>query len=172
MAKESKQEVVVSTKKAPESRKAVPARVLHPHEDFERFFDRAFGRSWMEPFAWGRPLLGDLWETAEGRLPSVDVIDCDDHVLVRAEIPGVDRKDLDVSVTDNVLTVKGDVTHEEKEETGDYYRREISRSAFSRSVALPPGVDPEKVNATLKDGVLEITLAKVEGSKRRRIKVQ
>lgn len=171
MATESKQEVTVSTK-GREIQKVSPARVLHPLGEFDRLFNRFFGRDWMRPLLWEQPLWSELAEPFEGRLPHVDVIDRDEEILVRAEIPGVDKKDLDLSIDDNVLTIKGRVSREEKEEKGDYCRCEISSGAFSRSITLPAAVDASKVNASLKDGVLEVTLTKLEKSKRQRIEVQ
>ena len=171
MATENKQEVTVSTKR-PEIRKISPARVVHPLGEFDRLFHRILGRDWMRPLLWEQPLWSELPEPFEGRLPPVDVIDRDEQIVVRAEIPGVDKKDLDLSIDDNVLTIKGGVSREEKEEQGDYYRREISSGAFSRSVILPANVDASKVNASLRDGLLEVTLTKVEKSKRQRIEVQ
>jgi HSP20 family protein len=90
--------------------------------------------------------------------------------MLRAEVPGVEKKDIDVSVTGNSVTIKGETKREEKEEKGEYYRSEISRAAFSRTLALPAQVDPERANASFKDGVLEITLPKVEKAKRRTLK--
>jgi HSP20 family protein len=92
-------------------------------------------------------------------------------VLVRAEIPGIEKKDINISLTDNLLTIKGESKKEEKEEKGDYYRREISSSSFARSVTVPASVDVSKAVANLKDGVLEIKLPKAESSKRRNIMV-
>jgi len=102
----------------------------------------------------------------------VDVIDRDDEVVVKAELPGVEKKDLDVSVTETSVTIKGTTSHEEKEEKGDYYRCEISRGAYARTVALPSYVDADKAKASFKDGVLELTLPKVEKSKRRSIEIK
>src|SRR5678815_2306148 len=62
---------------------------MRPYEEFERFFDRMLGRNWPKPFKWEAPVWGDLMGSAEARMPSVDVMDHDDHLLVRAEIPGV-----------------------------------------------------------------------------------
>ena len=107
----------------------------------------------------------------EARMPSIDMIDKDDHVLVRAEIPGVNKDDLNVSISENVLTIKGDTKHEEKKESGDYFRQEISRTSFSRSITLPVAVDAAKVTATLNDGMLEVTIGKAEAAKRRNVKV-
>jgi HSP20 family protein len=77
-----------------------------------------------------------------------------------------------VSINDNTLTIKGDTRREEKEEKDDYFRHEISRTSFSRSVTLPVAVDASKVSAALTDGVLEVTVAKAETAKRRTVKVE
>lgn len=169
--KEKPQELTVSTQSA-ETERPAPAGPLQPFDEFERFFDRFFRRG-LRPFDWERPALGDLFERFENRIPRVDVIDRDKDVLVRAEIPGVDKKDLDISMTDNLLTIKGSTGGEPKETKGEqFYRCEISRGAFSRSVSIPANVDTAQASATMKDGVLEIVLPKVEGSKRKTITVQ
>lgn len=166
MAKEEKQNIPVKTGK--EMTRSV-APVLHPLTEMERLFDRYFGKSWPLLSRW-QP--GSLLEEPELRMPSLDVIDRDNEIVVRAEVPGIDKNDLDISLTDNLLTIKGQSSSEKKEEKGDFYRREISSSSFSRSVTLPGTVDASKANAALKDGVLEITLPKVESSKRRNITVK
>jgi len=104
-------------------------------------------------------------------MPNVDVIDREDEILVRAELPGVDRKDVDVSLSDSLVTIKGSSNHEEKEEKGNYSRREMSRGTFSRTIALPGEVDGSKAKATFSDGVLELTLPKMEKSRRQKIRV-
>lgn len=104
-------------------------------------------------------------------MPKVDVIDRDDEVVVRAEIPGVAKDDLDISVTDNTVTIKGETKRESKEEKGDYYRCEISRGTFARTLPLPANVDSDSAKAKFEDGVLELTIPKVEKAKRRTIKV-
>ena len=93
-------------------------------------------------------------------------------MIVFAVLPGVDKKDLVVCVTENSVTIKGTTSHEEKEEKGDYYRCEISRGAYARTVALPSYVDADKAKANFKDGVLELKLPKVEKSKRRSIEIK
>lgn len=146
---------------------------IHPIADMERAFERIFSGSW--PSLWRRNDLSsfdNIFEQKGLRLPSLDVVDRDADILVRAEIPGIDKKDLNISLTDNLLTIKGESSHEKKEEKGDYYRHEISSASFARSVSLPSMVDSSKTAASLKDGVLEITLPKVESSKRRSIPVQ
>ena len=171
MAAPTRQEVNVDTKPQMTDK---PASNLwmRPYEEFERFFDRMLGRNWPKPFKWEAPVWGDLMGSAEARMPSVDVLDHDDHLLVRAEIPGVNKEDLKVLISDNVLTIKGDTKREDKKESGDYFRHEISRTSFARSVTLPVAVDASKVSAALTDGMLEVTIGKAEASKRRSVKVQ
>jgi HSP20 family protein len=145
----------------------------HPIADMERAFDRFFGRNW--PSLWHRndvTLFDNMFEFEGLRLPSLDVIDRDADIVVRAEIPGIDKKDLNISLTDNLLCIKGQSSSEKKEEKGDYHRHEISSSSFARSVTLPSAVNSAKTIANLKDGILEITLPKVESSKRKNIAVQ
>lgn len=108
----------------------------------------------------------------EGRLPKVDIIDRESEIVVRAEVAGVDKKDLDVSVTDTTVTIKGSTRQESKEEKGDYYRCEISQGSFARTVALPGDVDSGKARASFKDGILELMLPKKEAAKRHSIKVE
>lgn len=167
---------VAKTKTRPTQ--TAPSVIKHPIAEMERVFDRFFGRGF--PSLWhGRDfpvmdsLFGDsLLEFKGQRLPNIDVVDRDNEILVRAEVPGVDKKDLTISLTDNLLTIKGENKTEKKEEKGDYHRREISSSAFARSFTLPGSVDSTKAAASLKDGVLEITLPKAESSKKRNIEVK
>jgi HSP20 family protein len=166
MAKEEKKE------SKQELQKAEPRRALSPFEEMDRMFEDFFSRGWMRPFRWEWPSLGEMAKPFEGKIPKVDVIERDEEVVVKAEMPGVEKKDLDVSVTENSVTIKGTTSHEAKEEKGDYYRCEISRGAYARTVSLPSYVDANKAKATFKDGVLELTLPKVEKSKRRSIEIK
>lgn len=145
---------------------------IHPIADMEKAFDRFFGRRWPALLSWDTPAVNTLFEIEGQRLPSLDVIDRDSEVIVRAEIPGIEKKDLNISLADNILTIKGQTRTESEEEKGDYYRHEISTSSFARSVSVPGTVDDANVVANLKDGILEIKLPKIESSKRRSIKVQ
>ena len=134
----------------------------HPIAEMERAFDRFFGHRWP---------LDNLYQIEGLRMPSLDVVDREAEVLVRVEIPGIDKKDINVSLTDSVLTIKGQTSKEEKEEKGDYYRNEISSASFARSITVPTNVDITKSVANLKDGILEIKLPKAESSQRRNITV-
>ena len=166
MAKEEKKQ------SKQELQKAEPKRALSPFEEMDRLFEDYFSRGWMRPFRWEWPSLGEMAKPFEGKMPKIDVIERDDEVVVKAELPGVDKKDLDVSVTENSVTIKGTTSHEEKEEKGDYYRCEISRGVYARTVALPSYVDADKAKASFKDGVLELKLPKVEKAKRRSIEIK
>jgi len=168
MAKEPK-------KSEAEPRSVAPAvqqsRAMSPFEEMERMMEGMFPRGWMRPFNWEWPAWTQGRLPFEGRMPKVDVIDREGEVVVKAELPGVDKKDLEVSMTDTSVTIKGTSSHEEKEEKGDYYRCEMSRGSFSRTVALPGEVDGAKAKARFKDGVLELTIPKLGKSRRRSVKV-
>ena len=151
--------------------KPEPARSLHPFEEMDRLFENYFSHGWLHPFRWRQPSRGETTMPFEGRMPRVNVIERDDEVIVKAEVPGVDKKDLDISVTDDTVSIKGSTRHEEKDEEGDYYHCEISRGSFSRVVPLPAEVDAEKASSKFKDGILELTLPKIKKAKRHSIKV-
>jgi len=155
-----------------EVKPAAATRAPTPFEEMDQLFERFFPRGWLQPFRREWPSWGELAVPFEGRVPRVDVIDRDEEVVVRAEVPGVDKKDLDVSVTENTVTLKGTTSTEEEKEEGDYYRREISRGTFSRTVMLPSEVNGEKAKASFKAGTLELILPKEEKSRRHKIKVE
>jgi len=107
----------------------------------------------------------------EGQL-AIDVFQTDENVVVKAPIAGVKPEDLDVSVTDGVLTIKGQRTQEEKIRDENYFAQECYWGAFARSFTLPTGLDPENTAASLKNGVLTIKIPKEEKSKTRSIKIE
>jgi HSP20 family protein len=141
-------------------------RAVSPFGEIDRLFDDFFGRHWPRVSGWSRP-FGELPEAG----PNVDVIDRDDEVVVRAEVPSFKKEEIEVSVSGNMLTLTGETAAEEKEEKGNYYRCEISHGGFSRTLALPAEVDESKAKASMKDGMLELTLPKVEKSRRRTITI-
>ena len=169
--KQAKQDVEVSTRKG-ELAEAKAGRVMNPFEEMERMFEQFMGRGWLRPFGWERPFWSEMAKSMDVRVPSVDVIDREEEIVVRAEIPGVDKENLEVSLSDDRLTIKGSTRQEKEEkEAGEYTRREMSRGSFTRVVTLPANVDGEKARASFKDGVLEMTLPKLKPSKRTRINV-
>lgn len=124
---------------------------------FEDFFNRDF---FVEPFRG----IGE-WR------PAVDVSETDDAVVVKAELPGMDTKDVDVSLSGDVLTIKGEKKEEKEEKTKSFHRVERSYGSFTRSVRLPAAVVSDKVEATFKNGVLTVNLPKAEEAKRKVLKV-
>ncbi len=152
-------------------RGAAPA--LTPFDDMERWFSDVFSTGWMRPLFQGWPELAKIPPPFEGRTPKVDLINRDEELVLRAELPGVKKEDLDVSLTENAVTIRATTRHEEeKKEEGEYYRKEMSRGEFVRTVPLPDPIDESKVSASFKDGVLELRLPKLESAKPRRIKVE
>lgn len=93
-------------------------------------------------------------------MPRLDVIANDDNWLVRAEVPGVDADDVDITVEDGLLTIQGSRSFESETTEDSYTRKEIYEGSFSRSVRLPKGIDPEGITASHKNGVFEITVPK------------
>jgi len=104
--------------------------------------------------------------------PAVDVVEHDDKVVVKAELPGVTDKDVDVSVVDQTLTIKGEKKEEEEKKEKGYHRLERSHGVFQRSITLPTSVASDKAKATFKNGILEIELPKKEEAKPKQIKVK
>ncbi len=104
--------------------------------------------------------------------PAIDVVDTGEAVKVYCDIPGVSKDDIDLSIASNVLTIKGEKQESEKEKQEDKnYRAETWSGNFQRTISLPDTVDPQNVEATMKDGVLTVTLAKKEEVKPRQIEV-
>ena len=140
-------------------------------KDFEHKMEDMFQRLWQNPFHHDK--TPDIFSNASfGNMPSMDVIDRDKEILVKAELPGFDKKDLDISITDRQLVIKAKTCEESKEEKGDYLRQEISQNEIYRSVLLPDDVDDSKVKTSFKNGVLELNIPKQKNSHRRRIEIK
>ena len=132
--------------------------LLSIQNEMNRLFDDFFGR----------PFTRLEW-TKEAWSPSVDVSETKDNVIVNAEIPGMNKEDVKVSVQDNVLILSGERKQEKEEKNANYHRIERSYGSFSRSFTLPTSVQADKVKATYKDGILKITLPKTEEVKPKEI---
>jgi len=148
-----------------------PSRGLRRREP-ESLFLRPFDemRRMMEDF-WLAP-FGQTGRWAENFIPSVDVKEEDDRVIVAAELPGMDRKDIDVEVTQDSVRIAGEKKKEEKTQEKGYYHRETSYGAFERIIDLPTAVDEEKADAEFSKGVLTIRLPKSEQARAKRKKVE
>jgi HSP20 family protein len=107
-----------------------------------------------------------------GWFPPVDIHEEPDRIILRAEIPGVGRDDIDVSVENGTLTLRGEKKQEKEVSTDNAFRVERFYGSFARSFVLPAAIDPENIKASYKDGVLEIVVPKAEEAKPKKIKVQ
>ncbi|HSF29287.1 MAG TPA: Hsp20/alpha crystallin family protein [Candidatus Tectomicrobia bacterium] len=143
--------------------------VMNPLEEMEHGLERLFPRGWARPWRGEWPSWADFAPFA-WRVPRVDVIDRENEVVLRAEVPGVNKEDLEVSVSDNSVTIHGEIKREE--ETGEHYYQEMSVGPFSRTIRLPAAVDAKQVKVRLKHGILEMTMPKTEAEKRHKIAIE
>jgi HSP20 family protein len=137
-----------------------------PFQELEREMDEVFGRFFGEA-RWPR-LTGEL----RGWTPAVDMIDRKDEVVLRADLPGLEQKDVEVTVEHGTLMIRGERKAEKETKDDDYYASERWAGTFFRSVALPPGVDAQRVRATFRNGVLEVHLPKTKEAEAKRIEVK
>jgi len=173
MTKASKKDTsVTSIKKQTDIDKAAHSTALSSFEAMDRMFDDFFSRRLMKPFGFDQPSWSHLPAPFEGRTPQVDIVDRDNEIFVKAELPGVDKNDLEITMTNNSVTIEGSTRAEAKEEKGDYHRCEISQGSFSRTLSLPSEVDTDKAKAKFKHGVLKLTIPKVKKSKHTSVKVE
>lgn len=116
-------------------------------------------------------LLDDFEPRGRMSTPAVDVVRDDGHLVIKADVPGIKPEEIDIEVADGLLTVSG--KHEETAESEDeqFVRRERRYGAFTRRVPLPEGVDPKKIKATTKDGVLEVTIPFPEETAKEPVKI-
>jgi HSP20 family protein len=133
-----------------------------PFRELAREMEETFGRFFP---AWSEE-RGSTW------MPAVDMVDEKDELVVKADLPGFDQKDIEVTVQDGTLTVRGQRKEEKEEKRENYYFAERSHGAFVRSLPLPKGVDAERVKATFKKGVLEVHFPKAKEAKGKMIEVK
>lgn len=113
----------------------------------------------------------DLFRGGDAVQPPAEVAESDHEVTVKMVIPGVPKDQLQITVQDDVVSVRGEMKRESEEKKKSFYRQEIRYGAFQRSVPLPCDVDPAKATATLEHGVLTVTLPKAEEQKARQVKI-
>jgi len=159
-------------KKSKEVVKAEPAHAVTPFEEMEKRFEEFFRR----PFSMFGPSWFPRVKFPEAGMvsPDIDIFEDGNDVVVKAEIPGMKKEDIEVNLTDDMVTVSGEKKKEEKVEKKDYYRVERSYGSFTRSFKLPKEVQSDKAKATFKDGVLEVRVPKtVEAiSKEKKIPIE
>ena len=138
-----------------------PFRDLNMLQDrMNRLFDNA-GRTWGND----EPSASTTWS------PAVDIFETEGEIVVKAELPGMERKDITLNLENNVLTLRGDRRFEKETKDDNYHRIERSYGGFSRAFTIPTSVDDDKIRADYKDGILKIALPKKEQVKAKQIKI-
>jgi HSP20 family protein len=117
------------------------------------------------------PTAGNGGNTLRRWMPAMDLVETDDHFVLRADLPGLAEDDVKIEFEDGTLTVSGDRKAEHESKSAGYYRVERAFGSFSRSLTLPQGIDPEAVTASFDRGVLEVRIPKPEEKKPRRIEI-
>jgi HSP20 family protein len=145
-------------------------RLWDPWRDFGSLQER-INKMFEETMGALSPTEGEEFERGTWA-PAVDIHETGDGFVVRADLPGVKKDDIQIDLKDNTLTLKGEKKFEEKVSKDNYIRVERSYGSFVRSFALPQNVDVEKIKASYKDGVLELTLPKKEEAKPKQIRVE
>ncbi len=140
------------------------APIVRMEEMFDEFFRKPMGRT-----MW--PELPRMFAEAEPT-PTVDIYEAGDDIIVKSDLPGIAKEDIEVNLTDDTITISGEKKKEEKIEKKDYFRLERAYGSFKRSFALPAEVQTTKAVATFKDGVLEVKIPKSETAKKKERKIK
>lgn len=150
-----------------------PGEITSRVEDIEHWVEHFMDDMWRRPFP---SLFGrDRWlpiRPLSIRMPSIDVYEEKDSVVVKAELPGMKKEDIEVNLAGESLTIKGEKKEDKEVKEDNYYRRERSYGSFLRTVALPCEVKSAEIKASFKDGVLEIRMPKTEEAKKNSIAVK
>jgi len=141
----------------------------HPFKDIEK--TRSEMDKLLDTFLFGRPKTSGSAREEQWK-PPVDVVETEGELVVNVEIPGVDPKDLDVSLSEGTLFIKGEKKPEPEEKQEDYLHLERDYGPFTRSIRLPAKVQSDKINASYKNGVLTVVLPKFEETQKREIKIK
>ena len=141
-----------------------PWRSAADIDELERRIDEMF--SWPIMPQWRRGVA------ERGCMPPIEMYEKDDHFMVRAELPGMKKEDIDISLVGETLTIKGEKKTEEEVKEDDYYFCERSYGSFQRSVTLPSAVDTKRIEAKFSDGVLELSIPKSEEVKPKKVEIK
>lgn len=141
---------------------------LMSFDDFDSFFDDFLSRRWPRLFDLKFPGMAAM----EKGFPKVDIIDHDNELEVQAALPGVTKDNVEVSINNQTVTIRTTSKKEEKKEEGKYYRREIARGEYQRTLSLPDSVDYDHAKASFKDGILKVTIPKTEKGKRKSVEIK
>ena len=149
--------------------------MVEPWDDFSRFeemMNRMFENFWGRTSS--RRLLpsGSAVVTAGHREPFIDVIENDKEIIATAEMPGLEKQDIEINVTEDMLEISAETKHEEKKEEKGYIYRERRSGSYYRAISLPSPVDPDTSKASYENGVLEIKMPKTEVKKKTPLKIE
>ena len=136
--------------------------IEQPLTSFQREMNRLVDSFFGGEFPWG----DGQWR------PRMDVAETESDIVVKAEVPGLDKDDISLSLQGDILTIRGEKKDERKEEKGSYRLLERRYGSFQRTVTLPTGVDPEKIEAKFRNGVLTIKMSKTEETRARKIEIK
>ena len=138
-----------------------------PFRDMEGFFDRYYNALGRAPFAGND---AEMRKKLEWR-PSVDISESDKHYLIKAELPEVEKDDVDVAIENGVLTISGERRYEKEEESETKHRIESMYGRFSRSFTMPGDADEAKISAQSSNGVLKVRIPKMEAARENKVSV-
>jgi HSP20 family protein len=145
-------------------RKSEPTAIESMRREMDRFFDE------LTPFSWMRETNGgsrmDVWA------PNTDMSEDENEYVIKMDIPGMTKDDIEVNFEDNRITIRGERSEEEREEKKDYIRKERYKGSFYRSITIPKTVDEDQIKAKFEEGVLKVNLPKAEVSKPKEVKVE
>lgn len=144
------------------------AELVSPFEEMERWFGDFMARPFFSPMWAPRFHIPQLQSLS----PSVDVYEEAGAVVVKAELPGIAKEDVEVHISDNVLTIAGEKKSQEKVERKDYHRVERTYGSFSRSIRLPGEVVSDQARASFENGVLEVRIPKTEAAMQKKRKIE
>jgi HSP20 family protein len=139
-----------------------PAREIHA---IQQEMNRLFGSAFDAQGANGNGTPPSRW------IPAMDLVEEDEHFVLRADLPGVEEDAVSVELEDNVLSISGERKAEQEDRKQGYYRIERASGSFTRALTLPEGIDPESIQASFKRGVLEVRIPKPEQRKPRRVAI-
>lgn len=156
-------------KETKEVAKTEPARAISPFDEMEKRFEDFFKRpfSLVGPSWWPRLKIPSLEEIST----TVDIYEEGGDVVIKAELPGMKKEDIDVNISGDTVTISGEKKKEEKVEKKNYYSMERSYGSFTRTFRIPSEVHTDKAKANFKDGVLEVRVPKTEEAKKKEKKV-
>ena len=143
----------------------MPGTLIRPADRFARMLEHTLGRDLYQPF-FGDEVSTRTW------MPPVDIRETEEALVVYAEVPGLDKGDIRITLENNLLTLSGERKFDTEVKENEWHRIERAYGSFSRSFRLPTNVASDRVSAVFKNGILEITVPKADEAKPRQIEIQ